>query len=98
MAHPIRLEPERHIEGVLRHILEIVRAVLAGRAIQVRRPDALHRLEKSALIAGAFEVLTAREHQMLEQVGKTGLAWSLVFRADVIPDVDGYNGRFMVLV
>jgi len=43
-------------------------------------------------------MLAAAEHQMFEQVREPGLAWLLVLRADVIPDVDGYDGCFMVFM
>jgi hypothetical protein len=35
---------------------------------------------------------------VLEEVGKTGAAGTLVERADVVPEVDGYEGQAMVFV
>jgi hypothetical protein len=43
-------------------------------------------------------VLAAAEHQVLEQVRKTGLPGLLVLRAHVIPDVEGHDGGFVILV
>ena len=43
-------------------------------------------------------VLAAAEHEVLEEMGEAGLAGALVLGADVVPDVDGDDGRFVVLV
>ena len=43
-------------------------------------------------------VLAAAKHQVLKQVGESGLAGLFVFRADVVPDVDGDDGGLVVLM
>ena len=43
-------------------------------------------------------MLASAEHQVLEQVRKSGLAQLLVFRADVIPRVNRHDRRLVVLV
>ena len=54
---------------------------------------ALERLEEPVIV-----VLGALEHQMLEQVGKAGVAGALVLRADVIPEVDRDDRARVVFV
>ena len=98
MPHPVGLNPQRDVQGVLRHILKEIRAVVAGRAVQVRGPDAFHGLEKGALIAAAFEVVAAGEHEMLEEMSETGLARFFVFGANMIPQIDRHNRRFVVFM
>ena len=43
-------------------------------------------------------VRRAFEHQMLEEMGETGVSGLLVLRADVIPDVDGDDRTVVILV
>ena len=43
-------------------------------------------------------MLRALEHQVLEEMRESGPPWRLVFRADVIPEVDGDNGASVVFV
>ena len=45
-----------------------------------------------------IEVLAAAEHQVFEQVSKTGLSRSFVFRAYVVPGIDGNDRCFVILV
>ncbi len=45
-----------------------------------------------------MEVFAAAEHEVFEEVGEAGLAGLLVFRADVVPDVDGHDGGFVIFV
>ena len=42
---------------------------------------------------GLADVPGALEHHVLEQVGEAGLALDLVLGADVVPEVDGDDGR-----
>ena len=51
-----------------------------------------------ALKIVVIEVLTAIEHQVFEQMGKTGLAGFLVFGTDVIPHINGHDGGLVVLI
>ena len=93
VAHAVRLHPEREVEGVLRHDLEVVGAIAAGRPVHAGGADALERPEVLVVV-----VLGAVEHQVLEEVRETGLAGLLVLRTDVVPDVDGDDGRLGVLM
>ena len=74
-------------------ILEIIGAVFVGGAVLIGGADSLERFEVVLV-----EVLAAVEHQVFEQVSEAGAAGLFIFRADVIPDVDGNNRRFMVFV
>ena len=69
VAHAVGLEPQREVERVLRHGLEVVGAVVVGRAVHAGRADLLERIEELAV-----QVLRALEHQVLEQVREAGLA------------------------
>ena len=93
VAHAIRFEPQREIDGRGRHGLEVVGAVEVRRAVDVGDADFLQRPEILVVV-----VLAAVEHQMLEQVREAGLAGHLVLRADVVPDRDRDDRRFAVLV
>ena len=93
VTHAVGLEPENAVERGDRHVLEIIRAVLVGRAVEVRGAERLDGLEVVVVV-----VLAAVEHEVLEQVREPGLAGLLVLRADVIPDVDGGDWRLVVLV
>src|SRR6267378_3621795 len=93
MAHAVRFHPQRHVERVGGHVLEIVGAVFVGGAVLIGRADALERLEIVVI-----EVLAAVEHQMLEQVREPRAAGPLVLRAHVVPDVHGDDRRLVVLV
>ena len=84
-AHPIALQPERQLEAVRRHGLEVVGAIPVGRAVQVRRAVALEQGEDGPLVS--VEVLASLEHEVLEQVREAAASLALVHRADVVPDV-----------
>ena len=79
--HPVRLQPQRQLQVVGRHILPVVRAVARGRPVQ-RGPDFLQRLKMTALV-----VPRPPEHNMLKKMGKPGAPRLLVFGTDVIPDI-----------
>ena len=80
---PVRLEPQRELEGTLGHGLEVVGPVEPRRGV-----------EPAALRHQRLEVLTARdtaralEHEVLEEVRETGAPGGFVARADSHPDVD----------
>jgi len=80
---PVGLEPQRQLDGPLRHGLEVVRAIEPGRRVQ---PSALghERLE----VLTARHVLRALEHQVLEEVGEPGPTGRLVARPHPHPQVD----------
>ena len=68
---------------VRRHVLPVVRPVRRRGA--VHRPADLHQRIEEELVV----VLRPLEHDVLEQVGKPGLAALFVLGADVVPDVHG---------
>ena len=84
-AHPIALQPERQLEPVRRHGLEVVGSVPLGRAVQVRRAIALEQRKDGTLVP--VEVLASLEHEVLEEVREPAAALAFVHRADVVPDV-----------
>ena len=73
VSHPVGLQPEGELEVVGRDVFPVVGAVCGGGAIQVGA-DLLERLEVALVV-----VLGAFEHDVLEQVGKAGLAGLFVF-------------------
>src|SRR5262249_22227782 len=93
MAHALALQHENHIEGAGRYGLEEIRAVIVRGAVEIGRADRLHLLEPALLVA-----VLAPKHQVLEEVREPSAAGRLVLRADVVPDVDGNDWRFVVLV
>ncbi len=93
VAHPVRLEPQHRVQRVLRHVLEIVRAVEPGRRVQAGRAELFE--ERQVLVVKIFRTL---KHQMLEQVSEPGAARHLVFRADVIPHINRYDRCLPVFV
>ncbi len=93
MTHAVRLHPESDIHCRGRNVLEVIRPVLVRRAVQVGRTEPLEHLKVVVV-----EVLAPVEHQMLEQVREAALARLLILRSYVIPDVHGYDRRFVVLV
>jgi hypothetical protein len=93
VAHAVGLQPERVIERRGGDVLEVVGAVVIGGAVEVGGAHLLHGVDVAAV-----EVFAAAEHQVLEEVREAGLAGLFVLRADVIPDVDGHDGGFVVFV
>ena len=93
MAHPVRLEPEGGVQGVLRHGLKIVGAVEEGGAIEIGGTQLLQGVQVFAL-----EILRALEHQVLEEVGEAGAAADFVLGAHVVPDVDSHDRCLVILV
>src|SRR5258708_21264697 len=98
MAHAVGFDPQRHVQRVAGHILKKVGAIFGGGAVEVRGADLFHDFKESPLIGAPLEMFAAGEHEMLEEVGKTGLARLLVFRADMIPEVDRDDGGLVVLM
>jgi hypothetical protein len=93
MAHPIRLHPEREIEGIGGNILEIVGPVLVGGAVHVGGAGLLERTKEVLVV-----VLGAIVHQVLEQMREAGSAGPLVLGAHVVPDVHRHDGRLAVFM
>ena len=92
VAHAIGLHPQRELDGVGGHDFPVVRAVGVGRSVQ----DAADFLERPEI--ARIVVLRPFEHQVFEEVRKTGAPWLLVLRADVVPDVDGDDRAAVILV
>ena len=93
MAHAVGLHPQRHVQSRFGNILEIVCAIEIGCAIHIGSTNQLKRLEVFVVV-----VFGAIEHQVFEQMRKPGFAGFLVFRADVIPDVDSHDRCLGVFV
>ena len=79
--HPIGLGPERGLERVRGHDLEVVGEVEARRAVQ-EPAVGLHELDELHLP----EVLGALEHHVLEEVGEPGAVLGLDAESDVVVD------------
>ena len=43
-------------------------------------------------------MLASHEHQVLKQMGKTGLARLLILGTDMIPEIDRHDGCLVILV
>ncbi len=93
MAHPVALHEQHPLERALGGGLEIIGAVEIGRAIIVGGADLLEIFEE---VLG--QILRPVEHQMFEQMGKTGLALGLVLRSDIVPHGDPDHRRLMIFV
>ena len=93
MSHAIALGEQRVVEHRGGHIFEIIGAIVVGRPVQIGRTDLLHRVD-----VGVIEVIAAAEHQMLEQVGESGLAGLLVLRSHVVPRVHGHHRSLVILM
>ena len=72
---------------------KIIGAVVIGGAVEVGSADAFHGVD-----VGEIEIFAAAEHQVLEEMGETGVAGFFVLGADMIPGVDGDDGGLVVFV
>jgi len=93
VPHAVGLHPEGKVDGRGWHVLEVVGAIGIGCAIQIGCADAFHGVD-----VASGSVLAAAEHQVLKQVRKSRLSRLLVFRANVIPDVDGDDRGLVIFV
>ena len=93
VTHAIRFHPQRHVERRSGYVLEVVRAVEPGGAVQLGGAGCLHDLEPVVLV-----ILGSVEHQVFEQVRKPGATGTLVLAADVVPDVHRDDWRLVILV
>ncbi len=90
--HPVRLQPERELQLVGRHRLEVVGALEAGGAVE-GAAGALDQLE----VPVARYARRALEHQVLEEVSQAGTPLDFVARADVVPEADrGDRGQVVL--
>ena len=86
-AELVRLRPQRLLQAVDRHYLEVVGAIAVGRAIG-RASDPRHQ----AVEAARAEVLRVQEEQVLEDMREPRPPWHLTRRPDVERHRDG-GGR-----
>ncbi len=93
-AHAVALEPESQFELIAGDGFEVVGAVEVGGAVDVGCACALEVFDVSFFT----DVFGAFEHHVLEEMGEAGAAGSLVERADVIPEVNGYEREAVVFV
>ena len=93
MTHAVALREQRVVQHGSGDILEIVCAIVIGRAVQVRGPNLLHGVDIRMI-----EVVAATEHQVLEQMGESGLARLLILRPHVIPRVHRNDRRLVVFM
>ena len=93
IGHAVAFHPQRHVERAARDRGEVIRPVLAGRAIHARRAGLGKRREELAVT-----VRRPLEHQVLEQVGEAGLAVWLVGRPHAIPHADEHRWHRVVAV
>ena len=85
VAHAIRLEPQRQFQLIGGYGLEIVGAIVVGRAVDIARARGLEQLEMRV----GRHVLRALKHHVLEEMRKPGATGLLVGWTNVIPEVDG---------
>src|SRR5215472_9071758 len=93
VAQSVTFGEQRVVEHRSRHVLEIVRAIIVRRAVQVRSPNLFHSTDVCIV-----EILAAAEHQVLEQVRKPSFAGLFILGANVVPGVYGNDRRLMVLM
>jgi hypothetical protein len=91
VAHAVTFHPQREIERRGRHVLEVIRAVEAGGAVDAGRADQFERLEVLVVV-----IFRALEHQVFKQVCKAGTPRGLVLGADVIPEVHCHDRRLAI--
>lgn len=91
-AHAVGLQPQRELQLVGGHGLEVVGALEARRTVE-RAARALDELE----VPVAVHLLRALEHQVLEEVSQARTALDLVARADVVPEADRRDRGQMIL-
>ncbi len=90
-GHAVGFQPEDPIQGIAGNRLKEECPVEEGVGVVV----AADLLDIAGMLFRA-DMRRAFEHQVLEQVRKPGLARRFVLAADVIPDLQGDDGRAMV--
>ncbi len=93
VAHPVGLQEKRQLQPVAGYILVIIRPVPGGRAVIVAA-GGLQPLVEFPL----GHIPRSLEHDVLEEVRKASTARLLAAGADVVPHVDAYERRRVVLV
>ncbi len=74
VSHPVAFEKQHLVERCRWNILEIVGAVVVGGAVQVGGADGFQCLEIILVV-----ILASVEHQVFEQMGKSGPPRFLIF-------------------
>src|SRR6266576_5848882 len=93
ISHAVRLEPERERQLVGRNRLEIIGAVEIGGAIVFAGTSAF---EITEMLVG-FHVSRPLKHHVLEEMREPGAARLLIRRPNVVPDIDRYQGKSVIL-
>ena len=93
MAHSIAFHEQHPLERAARSGLEVIGAVEIGRAVIIGPADLLQIFEEILR-----QVFRSVEHQMLEQMGKAGLALGLVLRSDIVPHRDAHHRRLAIFM
>jgi hypothetical protein len=91
-AHPVGLQPQRQLEVLRRHCLEVVRPVRVRGRVQ-RAAVTLHEPH----VLGLGDVHRTLEHEVLEEVREAGLPGRLMPGTHVVPEVDTDDRRGAVL-
>mmetsp|Transcript_71465 Transcript_71465/g.168405 ORF Transcript_71465/g.168405 Transcript_71465/m.168405 type:complete len:314 (+) Transcript_71465:1147-2088(+) len=92
-AQHVRLQPQAQCQLVGRQREEVVGAVEVGGAVAVGAAGGVDEFVELA----ARHMPAAGKHQVLEQMGKAGLALGLVARAGMHPQVEGHQRQAVVL-
>lgn len=93
VTHTVAFEPQNLVEGAHRNILEVVGAIVIGCSVQIGTSNGFQCLEIIFV-----EVFRTVEHQVLEQVCKSGFAGQLIFGTHVIPDIHRYNRSLVIFM
>ncbi len=92
ISHAVGFHPERQVDRALGNNFPVIGAVgVRGSVEECAR--LLQRREVSRIV-----VLRSFEHQVLEEMRKTGAARTLVLGPDVIPDVEGDDRDVVILM
>ena len=81
MAHAVAFQHQNAVNCAGGYSLEIIGAIRIGGAVHIGAADLFDIFKPFA-----WRIFRAVEHQMFEQMGKSGLADRFMFGADVIPD------------
>ena len=93
ISHAVGFEKQRELERIRRHVDPVVRAVVFGRSVVLTAGAFKPRIELARL-----DVAGSHEHQMFEEMRKSGSASAFPSRADVVPDVHAHHGHAVVFV
>ena len=89
--HPLSLGPENRIQIIRRHDLVINGHILRGVGV-VFTTDVLRQIVESI----GREMVVPLKHHVLEEMGETASPFRIIFRPDVIPDLDRHRRAGMI--